>query len=137
MASPNKYVDVERTAKLTEPIHQEITVIFECWVLQRIILVASKRWHETLSGTTTVHGICAIRTCQEVITLQQEEITVPVQIDEVAEWCNSLLLEPKPSMTVQLCLILHYATGYLMGQSIGILLSAIYCPRSLMHYTLH
>ena len=41
---------------------------------------------------------------EELERLQQQDIITPLQIDEMAEWCNSLVLVPKHNGKVRTCL---------------------------------
>ena len=41
---------------------------------------------------------------EELERLQQLGIIIPIGIDEMAEWCNSFILIPKPNGKVRLCL---------------------------------
>ena len=41
---------------------------------------------------------------EELDRLQQQDIITPLGIDEMAEWCNSFVLVPKPNGKVRLCL---------------------------------
>ena len=52
-----------------------------------------------------MHGICATQPFKEQLKwLQKQDITAPLYIDEMAEWCNSFVLVPKANGRVRLCL---------------------------------
>ena len=75
------------------------------WVFRRHVLLTGEGRQVTISGNPQESTVCSPGTFQgELDRIQQEQIIVPMGMDETSEWYTNFFLVPKANRKVWMCL---------------------------------